>query len=187
MNRYTTVTTSDELHQILRLQQANLPFAISSEEKNIEGFLTVQHDFDLLQQMNTECPHIIAKDDEKVLGYALCMHPKFGQEIEVLKPMFVEIYRVLSNPKAPQKHLSNFIVMGQICIDKAYRKQGLFRGLYMTMLREIHPEFNAIITEVDALNIRSLNAHYAVGFQLLSTYQAAEREWKLIYLDGNQK
>lgn len=187
MQRYTRATTSDELQQILRLQHVNLPFSISSEERNIEGFVTVQHDFELLRRMNDVCPHIIAKEGEKVMGYALCMHPQFGQEIEVLKPMFAQIYRVTSRLPASQNQLSNFMVMGQICIDKAYRKQGLFRGLYMTMLREIRPEFNVIITEVDVLNIRSLEAHYAIGFKTLSSYQADEREWKLIYLDGKQK
>ncbi len=173
MITYKTASTSKELQQILLLQQANLPQAVSSLEKQTEGFVTVHHDFDILNRMNDACPHIIAKDQEKVVGYALCMHPKFGNEIEVLKPMFSEINKVFSE---------KYIVMGQVCIDKAYRKQGIFRKLYETMKEVVIPEYSTIITEVDTTNIRSLEAHYAIGFKRLSNYKASGRDWKLIHL-----
>jgi hypothetical protein len=50
------------------------------------------------------------------------------------------------------------------------------------MLEHIKPEFNAIITEVDLKNSRSLEAHYGVGFTLLSRYQADGHDWDLILL-----
>ena len=175
MIRYKTVSTQEELEQILALQRANLPVSLSSEEKMKEGFLTVHHSFDLLKRMNDSCQHIIAKNGTEVVGYALCMHPKFGGEIEVLKSMFVEI----ENKKAPFK---SFIIMGQVCVDKGYRKQGLFRKLYNKMQEETKKEFDAIVTEVDATNIRSLQAHYTIGFKKLSKYKGDGRDWELIYL-----
>jgi predicted GNAT family N-acyltransferase len=125
--------------------------------------------------MNDTCAHIIAKNDDQVVGYALCMHPKFAYEISVLRPMFEEIETL--NPK-----MESYIAMGQICIDKAFRKMGLFRNLYQTMYTFVIPEFTYIITEVDAKNTRSLQAHYAVGFQDLKTYSSDGQEWKLIGL-----
>lgn len=83
---------------------------------------------------------------------------KFALEIEVLKPMFKEMSLVLPKNTA-------FMVMGQICIDTTYRKKGVFRKLYEAMETAVRPEFNSIITEVDAKNTRSLNAHYAIGFK----------------------
>ena len=41
-----------ELEQILDLQQRNLPKNISQEEREKEGFVTVEHDLDLLRAMN---------------------------------------------------------------------------------------------------------------------------------------
>lgn len=146
---------------------------ISSEEKLKEGFVTVHHDFDILKRMNDACPHILAKEGESVVGYALCMHPKFGDEIEVLKPMFYEINRLPTS-------IETYLIMGQICIDKTFRKRGIFRKLYETMLKEIQPKFNIIITEVDAKNTRSLDAHYAVGFNLISRYRFGGQDWVLI-------
>lgn len=175
MISYVRATSEKELEQILVLQRKNLPTVISSDEKAKEGFVTVSHTFKILKKMNDVCAHIIAKSDDKVVGYALCMHPKFADEIEVLKPMFDEIEAIV--PK-----IENHIAMGQICVDKAFRKMGIFRKLYETMQAAIRPEFDTIITEVDAENTRSLQAHYAVGFIDLKTYRSGGQDWKLIVL-----
>jgi len=176
MITYKKATTTYELIQILELQKENLPLIISSEEKEAEGFLTVQHDFDILNQMNDACPHIIAKDGEKLVGYTLCMHPKFEGEIELLKPMFKEIKNTI-------KPFKTYMVMGQVCINKAYRRQGVFRNLYAKMQELTKPEFDSIVTEVDINNQRSLQAHYAIGFKALSQYKANDKTWELIYLE----
>lgn len=174
---YTTATTDEELHQILVLQRKNNPQEISSEEKKTEGFVTVQHSFDLLKEMNDASPHVLSKENDIVVGYALCMHPKFRNSIAILKPMFAEIDRVI------QPNMSeNYVVMGQVCIDKVYRGKGVFRKLYSKMQQVIKPEFSTIITEVVTTNTRSLKAHYKIGFKKLSTYKANGDYWDLIYL-----
>lgn len=172
---FTRCTTQNELQQILDLQKKNLGIHLKLEEKEREGFVTVSHSLELLTQMNTVCPHIIAKDGDRVAGYALCMHPSFSNDIEILKPMFLELETLLS-------HRASYMVMGQICIAKEYRKQGIFRKLYGTMKDMVLPEFQGIITEVDATNHRSLQAHYAMGFTELKTYVSGGQEWKLIVL-----
>lgn len=173
--RYTTVSAEDELLQILELQKANLASAVSEDESRNEGFVTVVHSLDLLRRMNERCAHVLAKSGNRVVGYALSMHPDFSREVDILKPMFREIEKVQSSREP-------FLIMGQICIDKAYRKQGIFRGLYQEMLNKYRKEFTQIITEVDTRNRRSLGAHYAVGFRELSQYQSNGRDWHLIVL-----
>jgi ribosomal protein S18 acetylase RimI-like enzyme len=165
----------EELHQILKLQQKYLRSNILIEEQQQEGFVTISHSLDLLKKMNDVCHHIIAKDGEKVIGYALCMHPKFSEALELLKPMFQELRAIMPEDE-------KYIVMGQICIHKDYRRKGIFRKLYQTMKEAIHLQFESIITEVDAENTRSLNAHYAVGFKHLKTHRESNREWHLIVL-----
>ena len=125
--------------------------------------------------MNNACSHFIAVSGGEVVGYSLCMHPKFGNEIDILRPMFAEI----------RKHYPNedYLVMGQICIARDFRGKGIFRALYEHMLRGIQPDFSIIITEVDLNNIRSLNAHYGVGFKLISEYQSDGHSWALIQLE----
>lgn len=174
--RFTTSSSDIELEQILLLQQSNLSESISSNEKQKEGFVTVKHNFDILKKMNIQQPHIIAKHDDKVVGYALCMTKDFGNDIEVLKPMFAKI-DTLIEPK------TNYIVMGQVCVDKAYRRQGIFRDLYQKMKSSLQEKYSLLITEVASNNHRSLEAHRAIGFNDLIVYQVDTIEWHIISWD----
>lgn len=175
---YCRASSDEELNQILKLQKQNLPRTLSVSEKENEGFVTVDHKFEILKQMNDYTPHVIAKQGEKVVGYALCMHPKFADGIEILKPMFKQIDKVFSKPET-------YIVMGQVCVDKTYRKMGIFRGLYNFMKQELKENFNYIITEVDAKNTRSLNAHLAIGFTIIKEFYTDETDWIIISLNCN--
>ena len=174
--RYKTAKTNEELYQILELQCANIPSVISKEESVKEGFVTVHHDFEILKAMNDKCPHIIAKNNGNVIGYTLCMLKEFKEDIEVLKPMFQQIDNCIKNGET-------YFTMGQVCVDKSFRKQGVFRGLYTFMKQEMSSKFNMIITEVDQKNSRSLNAHYAIGFKLLHTYNSNGQDWVLLSWD----
>ena len=147
---YKQADTLQELEQILDLQQRNLPKNISQEESTKEGFVTVEHTMDVLQAMNEVCGHIIAVDEDQIVGYALCMHPKFAEDIEVLRPMFHEIDKALEGKV-------NYMAMGQICVAKTHRGQGIFRKLYQTMKEKLPKGFDMIITEVDGKNPRSQN------------------------------
>ncbi len=173
---YHRVSTIEELNQILKLQKNNLLQELSASEKEKEGFLTVYHTFDILKQMNDACSHIIAKHNNTVIGYVLCMTKDFKNKISVLVPMFNEIELVVS------KNI-NYVVMGQVCVSKYYRERGVFRGLYKFMGESLKSNFDAIITEVDVKNIRSSNAHKAVGFKLLKNYMSNNQLWEIISLE----
>ena len=170
---YKRVDSNEELDQILELQRINFHSSISEEESKVEGFVTVHHNLEILKAMNEKCAHIIAISGSKVVGYALCMLKEFKEEIEALRPMFQQIDVCLNKNKT-------YLVMGQICIDKVFRKRGVFRGMYHFMKQEMSSQYNMIITEVDVANTRSLNAHYAVGFKLLKSYYSAPHNWKLL-------
>jgi len=175
MVSYKQADTLAELEQILDLQQRNLPKNISQEESTKEGFVTVEHTMDMLKAMNDVCGHIIAVEDNQVVGYALCMHPKFAEDIEVLRPMFHEIETVLDDNV-------HYMAMGQICVAKSHRGQGIFRKLYQTMKENLPEGFDTIVTEVDGKNKRSLAAHAAIGFETLTIYNSGEKQWHIIML-----
>ena len=172
---YKQVSTDEELEQILALQQKNLPKNLSNAQMAKDGFLTVEHSYDILKEMNDVCPHIIAVENGQVIGYALCMHPKFAESIDILKPMFYEINKAIQGK-------TNYMVMGQICVAVSHRGMGLFRQLYVTMKSKLPPGFDSIITEVDAKNHRSMRAHQAIGFAELKRYHSDGKEWSLIVL-----
>lgn len=182
MIRYTVASDLSHLTDILDLQKVNVSQAITEQERKEQGFVTCRHDIDLLDRMNRPFPHIIALDDSRVVGYALVMLSAMREEIDVLKPMFEQIDQ-LSIESKPLMEVDYFI-MGQVCVGKAYRGQGLFNGLYEHLRHQMSSSFNVVITEVSAYNTRSLRAHYNQGFKLLKKYTAPDgHPWELIYWD----
>ena len=171
---YKRVETTEELQQILKLQNANLPTSLSHEESKTEGFVTVHHNFEILKALNETCAHIIAVHNSEVIGYTLCMDRSFKNDIEVLEPMFEKINKQVALGES-------YIVMGQVCIDKAFRGKGVFRGLYQHMKDALHSQFDQIITEVDRTNVRSIKAHLAIGFKILYSYRSNDQDWKILY------
>lgn len=172
---YCRATSKEELRGILLLQQNNVSHSLSAAERVEQGFVTVIHSLDLLNEMNADCPHIIAKVGDELIGYALCMTQKFGRDIPLLAPMFET-----ANILLPKK---NYLAMGQICIAKAFRGQGVFKGLYAFYKQELEKNYDGLITEVATSNQRSLNAHLHVGFQILHSHTSEDTSWELVYWD----
>ena len=173
--QYTRASSKDELLQILELQKKNAIASVNKQVKRNEGYVTVSHSYDVLKQMNDACPHIIAKDGDLVVGYALVMLPKFRDEISILSAMFEAATELLGDKK--------YLAMGQICIAKDYRKQGIFRGMYQFYKEELQNEFDCLLTEVATDNQRSLNAHLNIGFKVLKTQVSDGVSWELINWD----
>ena len=67
----TRVSSPSEIIGIRDLQALNLKQNITTEEAIEQGFLTAAYTIEYLQEMNAASPTIIAKDGDKVVGYAL--------------------------------------------------------------------------------------------------------------------
>lgn len=178
MIKLTTVATTEELEQILALQQRNLQQNIDETEMQTQGFVTMIHNIDVLQQMHNLAPSVVAKDGDKVIGYALVMLRECRELFPPLEPMFKN-FDSLEYRYRPLKEY-RFYVMGQVCIDKQYRRTGLFDQLYQKHKEIYGGQFDFIMTEVSTRNLRSLRAHERVGFETLNTYSDELDEWSVI-------
>jgi len=181
MIRYNTAQTDDDLNRILQLQRTNHPTAISKEEAIDQGFVTVAHDLPLLQRLNEPYPHIVARDGENIIGYALVMLENWRNDIPVLVPMFEQIDKISYRGQLLKE--ARYFAMGQVCVDKAYRGQGVFSGLYMELSRLMKRHFDFIVTEIVQRNTRSLRAHEKVGFEVVRKYEADGEMWVIVLLD----
>ncbi|MDC6388129.1 hypothetical protein PP182_05525 [Maribacter sp. PR1] len=133
--QYSRSHTEEELMEILALQKQNSPTNFSEEEKQKEGFITILHSFDQLKNLNDDCPHIIAKFEGKVIGYALCMTKKFAKEIPLLTSMF-ENADILLKEKS-------YLAMGQICVSKDFR--GYILEIHLLGLELNFPFINILL------------------------------------------
>jgi ribosomal protein S18 acetylase RimI-like enzyme len=160
--------STDELQQIIDLQAINLPSSISAVELAKEGFVTFQHSLSLLQEMNSPYPHIIAKDGNRVIAYALCMLKEYRIHIPASMPLFEKIDDIYFSEKKIRDR--RYYVMGQICIAKEFRGQGIFEKLYQQHKRQMSAHFDFVLTSVAYHNPRSMRAHEKVGFDIVQEY-----------------
>ncbi len=180
MIEYDLAHRPKDLLDILQLQSVNLPQSISQSEALEQGFVTIKHHLDLLQKMNTPYPHIVARDKNKVIGFTLVMLKSFKKDIPILIPM-IDMINQISYHGVRLKNVRYFI-MGQVCIEKKYRGQGIFEKLYDKMKNSMKSDFDYIITEVAYRNKRSLRAHTKIGFQNIKEYHSKGEHWVILLL-----
>jgi GNAT superfamily N-acetyltransferase len=174
----TTVSDKEELQQILALQQRNLIQNIDDEEMKAQGFVTMIHSLEILQQMHHLAPSVIAKSKDRVIGYALVMLRGCRELFPPLEPMFKNFDTLRYKDRPLNEY--RFYVMGQVCVDKEYRRTGLFDQLYQKHKEIYSGQFDFIMTEIATRNHRSLKAHQRVGFEILNTYRDELDEWAVV-------
>jgi ribosomal protein S18 acetylase RimI-like enzyme len=181
MLNVTTTSSNKDLEQILMLQKQNLIRNISKEEMQSQGFVTVDHSLEMLEKMHQLAPSVIIKDNDKVVAYALTMLCECQELVPELESMFERFHSLVWKNKPLNGY--SFYVMGQICIDKNYRGQGLFEKLYNKHKEAYQSKFDFILTEVATRNLRSFNAHKRIGFETINRYRDELDEWEVIVWD----
>jgi len=163
MVTYMTCANDVHLKEIIDLQKRNHPSILSPEERSSQGYVTLKHDVELLKKLGRNHGHTIALDENKVVGFALFTSKDDLELLPALKPIIDAIENV-EIEGVPTNNLDYFI-MGQICIAKSHRGQGLFRGLYDHLHTRLSDHFDYDITVIYETNSRSIRAHGNYGFR----------------------
>ncbi|MFN0034769.1 MAG: N-acetyltransferase family protein [Saprospiraceae bacterium] len=181
---FTSVSSPEEVSQMLGLQAQNHVSNVSPAVAQEQGFVTVKHNPEVLQSMNEAAPSIIAKDGERVVGYALVMPRAFAAKVPILQPMF-DLLDTLSWRGKALRDNPRWFVMGQICVAEGYRGMGVFDGMYQKMREVCRADYDFVITEIAERNGRSIRAHERVGFETLHTFsdEVAGEDWRVVVLE----
>lgn len=176
---YTTSKSDEDLLGILELQRKNHSANLTSEEIFSQGFITVIHSLENLRNLNDIQPHIICKHNGKVIAYLLTMTAKSKNEIPVLIPMF-KIFETLIFKKKPISEY-NYVVVGQVCVDKNYRGMGILDKCYSEYKLHLKDKYDFAITEISSRNVRSIKAHHKIGFSEIYKYPSQNlEEWSVV-------
>jgi len=169
MSESITIRAANDEHLqgILDLQQRNLPVNLSPEVMKDQGFVTVEHNIDILRSMNHIHRHAIALDGQKVIGYALAMDRSLSDKIPFLISLFNRIESNLINTETQD-------------IDEKYSAQGLFTQLYHNLRERLSDRYSSIYTDVACKNTRSIRAHEKVGFRSIEVFETNGEEWDII-------
>ncbi|MGB4771184.1 MAG: GNAT family N-acetyltransferase [Chitinophagaceae bacterium] len=171
-----------DLQGILSLQQANLKQHLSPEEVASQGFVTVVHDMDLIKRLNDQENHIIARDGDKVVGYTLAMTREAKKDIPVLVSLFDQLETIpLGNEMLADYQ---YIVVGQVCVDKDYRGQQVLDRCYAAYRDAYEKKYALAVTDIVSTNLRSRKAHQRIGFRELKLFtDEAGTEWVIVVWD----
>ena len=173
--------TREDLEDILRLQRENLRDLVSPEEAQQQGFLTVAHTLDTLERMHALAPSVLAREGDALAGYALVMPLAAREAVPELLPMFAQFDALTWQGRPLSTY--RYYVMGQVCVARAFRGQGVFDALYRGHRDAYAGRFDFTVTEIATRNTRSMRAHARVGFQVLTTYRDALDEWAVVLWD----
>jgi len=174
-----------DLEGILSLQQEDLLTILSEEEKAAQGFVTIPHTLNQLEAMHHIAPHVLAKENEQVVGYVLAMTLASREVV----PLMVPLFENFDNSEIESKKITDYkpMVVGQVCVGKSQRGTGLFDKLYAAYREEYASTHDFAITSVALSNYRSLAAHQRVGFKILHTFQDSLHPWAIVCWDWNSK
>lgn len=181
MITFAPAETREDLLGILDLQRANLATNLSPEEIAAQGFVTVVHTLHDLSELNNAERHIVAKDADCIIGYLLAMTQSAKSAIPVLIPMFEAFDVVQFKNKAIKEY--TYIVVGQVCVDKQFRGQGIIDKCYAAYKAHFAKKYDFAITEIASINLRSRNAHKRIGFKEIQAYTAGNIEWIIVIWD----
>jgi hypothetical protein len=183
MVEITKAFTDEDLQGILDLQLENHFSNINSEVAKDQGFVTVRHDFSTLKAICGAYKHIIAKENNRTVGYALVMLRDYGAKVKELVTMFDTLDGILYESKYIRE--TKYVVMGQVCVALSHRGQRVFEKIYKMYAEEMESHFDYVITEIAKRNTRSMRAHQKIGFEIIHNFIDAEsgEDWNVVLLD----
>ena len=146
----------EDFSAILELQAANLRGHLSPEDQR-EGFLSAEFTSQQLAEMAREIALLVASEKARLCGYLCAYSCDYSKQFLILATMIESFDHVLYQGKPLSSYHS--FVYGPVCVDKAYRGQGLLRGLYEMLLREVAGKYEVGVAFVSKDNPYSLAAH----------------------------
>ena len=178
MIEITRAIGKDDILQMKALQSLNLRQNISDEEAQTQGFLTATYSEEYFTAMHDASPAIVAKDGDKVVGYALVATHAVRKGHDLVEGLFDSIDKCIYNGKflAEQR----YVVVGQLCVAKEYRGMQLVDQMYQHFAESMYPEYQYVVTDIDVDNKRSLKAHERSGFEVIGTLEYGGKKWNIV-------
>jgi ribosomal protein S18 acetylase RimI-like enzyme len=149
-------TTSD-IPQVLALQETYL-LANTKEEDKEQGFVSTPFSAEQLQEVIDFGGFYVAENEsKKVIAYLVVCSWDFFTQWPTFKYMASRFPQLTFDGKPVSTE--NSFEYGPICIDKAYRNQGIAEKLFTFMCKDIKRRYPIGVTFINKLNHRSFNAH----------------------------
>jgi len=141
---------------IVRLNAANFIANLSEEERR-DGFLSAVFTLEQTAAMAEDLGTTVAIVDGRLAGFLCAFRNDFDHGSPVVAKMIESYERLRFDGKLLNAYKS--YAYGPVCIDRAYRRHGLLRGLYQQQKRELAGRFEVGVALIARTNQHSLDAH----------------------------
>ena len=148
--------SGDDYRDILLLNEANFRGNLSDADRG-DGFLSAIFTAKQIAAMAEELGIMVATVEDKVAGFLCAFRNDFDHGSPVVATMIASYERMQFEGKPLSAYRS--YAYGPVCIDKPYRRKGLFRGLYEAQRRDLTGLFEIGVALVSRDNLHSLHAH----------------------------
>ena len=157
---------------------------LSKKEQYSEGFITINYSLDDLKALHEIASSVIAVDNNKVVGYALAA----TKHSTGIHHMLDDLIQFIENTKYQSIQLkkAKYIVVGQLCVSKSYRRQKIAQNIYKGFQRNYRSHYDYCITSVDLKNQGSLKAHRLRGFKEIQTTHYKSNSYSVVLWDWNE-
>lgn len=150
--------TAEHIDPILRLQDKYHVSNLTESEKQTKGFVTMKVTQEQFTELISKGGVFIAITEAgQLAAYALTSDWAYYEQWAIIQYMKT----VLPTFRLDGKILTteNSFQYGPVCIDEAYRGQGILKQLFSAIQKMYAPHFSYAITFINQQNERSARAH----------------------------
>lgn len=159
--------TYDHIDPIRQLNSKYLLIHLTEEQKQ-KGFIRIEYDRNDLQQIIANKEIVIATKEEKVIGYYLIGRKSGKAALDYQKYKANSLFDNIEIP------FSKIGYGCQVCIDEAYRNNGLFIQMLNILSNTVLNKYTHLLCSVTDDNIISMKTHVSNGWQLIDTFEATK-------------
>ena len=164
--------------EITRIIQENLVWNLSESERE-DGFLSVDLAADQVIRFNESIPIIVGELEKSLVGFLMGSTLSESPQIPILARMF-DCY---NSVRFDGRFLSDYrsYVYGPVCVDRAYRGQGVLEKLFSECRTQLADRFEVGVLFISAENQRSIAAHRRkLGMELVGAFEFNQQTFHVL-------
>jgi hypothetical protein len=171
--------------QILALQVQNLRWNLD-EERQQQGFLSVEYAADHLTAINNGLGIYVALEGDRLLAYAMAETKEFAGQVPLIAHMASRFPATAFHDR-PVIQLRYFIY-GPVCIDRSARGRGLLNGLLQALSSALSAHFDIGVAFIAQSNIHSYHAHVRKnGMAVIDEFEFDGRQFWTVAFALNER
>ena len=152
--------TQDHIDQIRALNYKYL-YSNLSEAQRQNGFIRIEYSRSDLQAIITHKEIVVAIINDIVVGYYLIGRMSGNTALDYQKTKAMSLF---SSREIPFEQIGYGC---QVCIDEAYRNNGLFAQMLQALVRQVKDKYHYLLCSVSDDNSVSKETHTKNGWQLI--------------------